>query len=247
MRIILLASFIFSFSSILAQGSKYHTENKKAEKYYEAARVLLKRAQFYEAMEPLQDALDKDPDFIEVWLAFGSANYRLNRDSLTLYYLNGALAIDPDYKKSIYAYFIIGETYFKQAKYQEATLYLEHYLSRDGAEERNRQQSRNMIVNANYAIKAMENPFEYNIRMMPAHANYFQLQYFPVLSVDQKKLYFTRREGLNVSNDEDIYYSERQISGEWSIPVSISDNINSEFNEGAASLSADGRTLVFTS
>lgn len=247
MRIALTILVYSSFLTAFAQGTKYHTTDKRAEKYYEEARQYLKRSQFREAMAPLQDALDKDPNFIEVWLAIGSANYRLGRDSLTLAALNKALEIDPDYSKSIYAYFLIGEIYFKQSNYEESKAYLAHYLSREGTDLKKRQQAEVMVDNCQYAIKAMSAPFEYNIQILPDHANSFKLQYFPVLSVDQQKIYFTRREGLSVRNDEDIFYSDRLSDGSWSVPQSVSDNINSEFNEGAASLSADGRMLVFTS
>lgn len=245
MRIAIL--FFFPFLTVFAQGTKYHTLDKRAEKYYEEARQYLKRSQFREAMEPLQDALDKDPNFIEVWLALGSANYRLGRDSLTLAAFHRALEIDPDYSKSMYAYFLIGEIYFNQSNYSDAKAYLAHYLSREDTDIKKRQRAEVMIDDCQFALEAMATPFDYNIEILPDHANTFKLQYFPVLSVDQQKIYFTRREGLSVRNDEDIYYCDKLIDGSWSVPQSVSEKINSEFNEGAASLSADGRMLVFTS
>ncbi|SMD36898.1 Tetratricopeptide repeat-containing protein [Reichenbachiella faecimaris] len=247
MRIAITSLLFFAFFPVFGQYTKYHTTDKRAEKYYEEARQFLKRAQFREAFEPLQDALDKDPNFIEVWLAIGSANYRLGRLDETLVALHKALEIDPDYSKSIYAYFLIGEIYFKQANYEEAKSYLGHYLSRDNTEIQKRKQAEVMVDNCQFALMAMETPFDYNIQVLPDHANSFALQYFPVLSVDQQKIYFTRREGLSVQHDEDIFFSDRQADGGWSVPQSISENINSVYNEGAASLSADGRMLVFTS
>ncbi|WP_422361880.1 OmpA family protein [Reichenbachiella sp.] len=247
MRIAITTLFFLTCFSVFGQYTKYHTTDKRAEKYYEEARQYLKRAQFREAFEPLQDALDKDPNFIEVWLAMGSANYRLGRFDETLVALQKALEIDPDYSKSIYAYFLIGEIYFKQANYEEAKAYLAHYLSRDNTEIKKRQQAEVMVDNCQFALVAMEAPFEYNIQILPDHANSFALQYFPVLSVDQQTIYFTRREGLSVQQDEDIFYSDKLEDGSWSMPQSVSENINSAYNEGAASLSADGRMLVFTS
>lgn len=247
MRIAITTLLFLTCFAVFGQYTKYHTTDKRAEKYYEEARQYLKRAQFREAFEPLQDALDKDPNFIEVWLAMGSANYRLGRYDETLAALHKALEIDPDYAKSKYAYFLIGEIYFKQSNYEESKAYLGHYLSLDETEIQKREQAEEMVDNCQYALAAMETPFDYNIQILPDHANSFALQYFPVLSVDQQKIYFTRREGLTVQHDEDIYYSDKQADGSWSVPQSVSENINSAYNEGAASLSADGRMLVFTS
>lgn len=247
MRFAITTLLFLMYFSVFGQYTKYHTTDKRAEKYYEEARQYLKRAQFREAFEPLQDALDKDPNFIEVWLAMGSANYRLGRFEETLAALHKALEIDPDYPKSKYAYFLIGEIYFKQSNYEESKAYLGHYLSLDETEMQKRELAEEMVDNCQYALAAMATPFDYNIEILPDHANAFALQYFPVLSVDQQKIYFTRREGISVQNDEDIFFSDKQADGSWSMPQSVSDNINSEYNEGAASLSADGRMLVFTS
>ncbi|MFT6338111.1 MAG: outer membrane protein OmpA-like peptidoglycan-associated protein, partial [Halioglobus sp.] len=73
-------------------------------------------------------------------------------------------------------------------------------------------------------------------------ANYFKQQYFPVLTVDQKSLFFTGR-----TRDENIYISRLDENGEWGMPSHISNNVNTPMNEGACTISADGRMLIFTS
>ncbi|UXP32697.1 OmpA family protein [Reichenbachiella agarivorans] len=231
-----------------SQYTSYHTKDKRALNDYEEARQLLKRAQFREAMEPLKDAVKRDPDFIEVWLALGSASARLGWDSLSFVYFKKAIQIDPDYKKSKYAYQAIGEQFYRQSVYDSAAAYLEHYLRTVPDDPEKEKLSKSLIFNCRFAMKAIEHPFDYNIQELPAHVNSFQLQYFPALSVDNQRIYFTRRVGLNNSDDEDIYYCDLDsMTGGWTIPQSISGNINSDGNEGAASVSADGRTLVFTS
>ncbi|MEQ8423198.1 MAG: OmpA family protein, partial [Cyclobacteriaceae bacterium] len=77
--------------------------------------------------------------------------------------------------------------------------------------------------------------------------NRFGLQYFPVLTADEQELIFTRRMGPGPDDDEDLVVSKKDTNGRWTIPVSISSNINSRFNEGTCTISADGRTLIFTS
>ncbi|MGL1886051.1 MAG: OmpA family protein [Reichenbachiella sp.] len=230
------------------QYTKYHSENKRALGDYEEARQYLKRAQFREAMEPLRDAVDRDPEFVEAWLSLGSACYRLSWDSLSIAYFETAIKIDPDYHKSKYAYYIIGELKLKQADYQYAHDYFEHYIRTNPADPIKVKEAKKRVMNCRFAIAALKHPYDYNIKELPAFANIFQLQYFPAYSVDQNEIYFTRRIGMNNFDDEDIYYCVKDsITGGWSKPESISENINSEYNEGAASLSADGRMIVFTS
>src|SRR5690606_38257441 len=55
---------------------------------------------------------------------------------------------------------------------------------------------------------------------------------------------------LFIYNDDgggDIYYSERDGSGQWGPPVSLPGIINSSFNEKSISISSDERTLYFAS
>jgi outer membrane protein OmpA-like peptidoglycan-associated protein len=67
-----------------------------------------------------------------------------------------------------------------------------------------------------------------------------------VLTADKKELIFTKRDGFTVQYDEDLYVSEWK-NGSWQSPESISRNINSSYNEGTCTISADGRILIFTS
>lgn len=79
---------------------------------------------------------------------------------------------------------------------------------------------------------------------LPNQVNRFALQYLPVLTIDKRTLIFTGRE--DIRSDENVYQSI--FSGtSWSIAESISDQINTPYNEGACAISADGRTLVLTS
>ena len=73
------------------------------------------------------------------------------------------------------------------------------------------------------------------------------MQYFPVLTADEMQLIFTRRAGDGPNDDEDLMISKKDEHGRWSIPTSISKNINTPLNEGTCTISADGRRLIFTS
>ena len=44
----------------------------------------------------------------------------------------------------------------------------------------------------------------------------------------------------------DIYYVEKNVTGEWGTPVDLGVEINSKFNEGPVCVSPDGKTIYFT-
>jgi outer membrane protein OmpA-like peptidoglycan-associated protein len=77
--------------------------------------------------------------------------------------------------------------------------------------------------------------------------NQFAMQYFPVLTADEEELIFTRRMGFADEFDEDLVITHKNENGRWTSPQSISKNINSMFNEGTCTISADGRKIIFTS
>jgi outer membrane protein OmpA-like peptidoglycan-associated protein/Tol biopolymer transport system component len=76
-------------------------------------------------------------------------------------------------------------------------------------------------------------------------------EYSPIISADGSMLIFTsdrKEEGSNPREQrhEDVYVSFKHGS-EWSTPKKISANINTKFNDAAASLSPDGKTLFLYS
>lgn len=77
--------------------------------------------------------------------------------------------------------------------------------------------------------------------------NGFQLQYFPVLTADGEQILFTKRDGIKNTDKEDIYTSYLDSAGVWSKPVSISQTVNSIYNEGTCTVTADGNVLIYTS
>jgi len=71
----------------------------------------------------------------------------------------------------------------------------------------------------------------------------------PILSADGNILIFTsnRPEDPNAPEGfEDVFVTD-QYTGQWSTPKRISKNINTKFNDAAASLSPDGKTLFLYS
>jgi outer membrane protein OmpA-like peptidoglycan-associated protein len=81
---------------------------------------------------------------------------------------------------------------------------------------------------------------------LPEPLNTFQLQYFPVLTADSKKILFTKRDGLKNFEHEDIFVSYFE-DDQWTVPQPISQTINTSYNEGTCTISADGNILIFTS
>jgi outer membrane protein OmpA-like peptidoglycan-associated protein/tetratricopeptide (TPR) repeat protein len=100
-----------------------------------------------------------------------------------------------------------------------------------------------LLIRARTAARLAATPVPFSPQPIPGAINSPEhLEYFPSLSIDGERMIFTRR--VN-GQQEDFYLSQRTADGSWSAPTSL-EGVNTDFNEGAQTISADGRFLVFT-
>lgn len=246
LRVFLFAfGFLVAITNLLAQPG-LSTDNKKAIKLYDEATNFLRRAQFPEAIEPLEKAIDKDVNFLEAYLRLADIYSKLAKPEISRSYYIKATAISPNSQKVRNAYYIIGASYLREGTYEEAEKYLQSYLEYPNLEFEEKIEASRLLSKVTFARGAMNNPVDFNPEPMSENLNQFQLQYFPAITVDGNTLIFTRRVGIMPYHDEDIYVTEKEADGEWGRPFSISPMINTDNNEGACTISADGRTIIYT-
>ena len=237
--------FLFLLLSFSAFSQTYSTTNKKAIKLYQEAELLLKQRNFDPAILDLQEAIDKDPNFVEALVKLANV-YKLfgNPDNAKRLFIRAAEA-KPDSKELAGVYFYIGEYYFTDGDYETAKKYFEKtiaYTSDKIALEK----SNNYVAKCDFAVEAKKHPVPFNPVLMPAEINKYFVQDYPVLTADQQTLIYSIIRTDRKGDDEEIVVSYK-VNGQWTAPVPISPNINTQYNEGACTLSSDGRTLIFTS
>lgn len=104
----------------------------------------------------------------------------------------------------------------------------------------------NLKAKLDFIAEELAKPKDITKERLPAPLNGFALQYFPVLTADSKKILFTKRDGLNPYEHEDIYVAYYEEGG-WTEPVPIDSFLNTRYNEGTCTISADGNILIYTS
>jgi len=247
MRLILLTFLLVGFSIIngsLAEA-QLSTKSKKAAELYTEADNFRVRGQYAQAIELLKQAIDKDKKFFEAYFRLGVIYKAKGEIDLAETLLLKVIELNPGNNGP--SFFELGELYLKKNNYEASIDYINKYLAYNPRNRQRVAEAEKIAANARFAIENAEEMAEFDPRPLSDTVNAFPMQYFPVLSVDQNALIFTRRLGTSSQYDEDLVISTKDESGVWQLPVSISDNINSEFNEGTCTLSADGRTLIFTS
>ncbi len=227
--------------------SRLATDDKKALKYYAEASAFFRRAQFREATEVLEKAIDRDDQFVEAYLMSADAFDKMREANKALITRQRLIKAVPNHPKVINTYYLIGQALFEQGDYPEARDFTETFLKIAVDKPDEFQQAQQTLLSIEFAIKALESPVDFSPTPLPPQVNQFALQYFPAVTVDENTLIYTARRGLEPYYDEDIYVVEKDDAGQWGLPSSITNLINTDNNEGACTISADGRTIIFTS
>lgn len=231
----------------LQVSAQLSTKKKKAIELYTEADNFRVRGQYNQAIALLQEAIEKDRNFAEAYFRLGitfKAMRDFNRSNSSL---EAGLTVTQDQKVQKGFFFELGDNYLREGEYQKALEFLNRFLD---IETLNKVRIAHAMLwkrSAEYGLRNKKNQSEYKPQMLSDTVNHFGLQYFPVLTADEQELIFTRRMGPGPEDDEDLVVSRKDDNGNWTIPVSISKNINSKYNEGTCTISADGRTLIFTS
>jgi outer membrane protein OmpA-like peptidoglycan-associated protein len=193
-----------------------------------------------------------------------------NQNPQILYYLASSYAYSLDYENAIasyeklfltdpgyevIAYYECGYAYSQKKEFDKASEKYQQFLNKNPgtasfqsfihkakyklsyAQQRAQLQS---VVTMKLPVKLAE----------PINTKYSD--YLPMLDPTGRKLYFTsrRKGGISVELaddedfDEDLYAIEKN-NGIWGSPVLMPEPVNSENNDGAASFSADGQTMIY--
>lgn len=242
--VLIIVVFFVGLHKVEAQ---YSTKKKKAIELYTQADNYRVRGQFTAAIALLQEAIEKDRNFVEAYFRLGvtfKAMRDFKRSNLSL---EKGLSLTLDQKKQKGFFLELGDNYLRQGEYEKSLSYLNHYLDSETTNKQRIAMAELWKRNAEYGLRNKRIQSQFQPRQLGDTVNRFGLQYFPVLTADEQEMIFTRRMGPGPDDDEDLVVSKKDANGNWTIPVSISKNINSRFNEGTCTISADGRTLIFTS
>ncbi|MDR1814523.1 MAG: OmpA family protein [Tannerella sp.] len=216
-------------------------EKQRSGEYFEAANLYRK---LYSKTKP-------DKRDLRAYIAYrmGLCNQKINNiPRATSAYQN---ALRYNYPDSL-LFLRLAQTYHQGGRYADAVKYYEQYL----------EQNPTSVIAVNglkgcvLADSMKKNPTLYQVRRM----DIFNSQYgdfSPMLSGENyDKLYFASSRAKKVSRDSvssitgqmtnNLFLAEKDERGEWKKPIQIEDAINTDFDEGTPSLSADGNTMYYT-
>ena len=230
--------------TLLAQGK---LSPKLHAKMNQASQLMVMR-QFDQAEKITSKVLKKAPSHTEAyWLMADIFEYRRD-DANRLLWLEKACRTD--YPHYWHSRFKLAWAQMEAGKYAPA---LEGFKSLVPQLKKRRSFApyvRKGITNCEFAVAAMKNPVDYS----PVHLGDLNTpfdDYWPSLRGDEQEMVFTVNVGripgytTSVHTHEDFFISKKTANG-WSPSVNMGPPLNTEGNEGAQSLSADGTIMFFS-
>ena len=243
--VIILSLIVLAGSSTSLMAQALCTTNKKAITQYTEADNYRVRGQYREAIELLESAIERDPNFCEAYYRL-SLVYRSRRNFVKAEeLLQKGLSITQTLSKQKVFWYELGDLKLYAGDHAEAAGYLKKYLDAEKVNKVKIGEARRLLDNCEYAM-AHQAEARFVATPLSDTVNCFVMQYFPVLTADERQLFFTRRNGKTDRDTEDLVVSVRDANGRFGPPVSIP-VINTPENEGTCTVSADGRQIIFTS
>ncbi|WP_430809278.1 MULTISPECIES: OmpA family protein [unclassified Carboxylicivirga] len=236
------------------RAQHYSVKSRKAIASFEAAQNSYANNQPQEALKYLDAALRKEKSFIEAYLLKADIHFSQRQYNREVHALEKALAIDSTF--FVPALFNMGVAKYNTGAYDEVRPWMLTFKKYN----RNKRSKLNpdfWIEKAEFARDAIVNPIFIEPVNLGQHINSELDEYWPSLSANGETMIFTVLvpkdplvndvTGLvkNAINFREDFYVSQQHDGVWQMRQPVV-SLNTNSNEGAQTLSADGNWMFFT-
>ncbi len=239
--------FIFLYSmfgiGLFAQEDYTTVRNAsdKTKKEYKEAYSFLMANEIKKAEKILLKLIKRDPTFINSYRLIGDLYGQEQEIEKSVHYFEKSIQIAPNHNPTIY--FSLAKIYMSMEKYNAAKRRADSFLQFKNINERLRNIAKKIVMDASFRPYAKANPVPFEPSNLGSGINSDKLEYFPSVTA-LNDLVYTVQYMDRGRKQEDLYFSLNDGST-WSKGMPIA-NVNTPENEGAQSISADGKLLVYT-
>jgi outer membrane protein OmpA-like peptidoglycan-associated protein len=249
---------LFAIMSFSHAQERYSISKKRTIKIYEEARVEYSRGNIDETHELLEKAIDREPEFIEAMLLLGDVYHSQEKWSKEREILKQALQVDSTFY--LPTYYNLGIASYYDKAYDESLIYLKKYRNIIDDESAGKR-AEAMIERVSFVRDARANAHDIVLKSAGSAINSEFDEYWPSLTADEQTIVITvltprdmnlfRERDGNLPKSpmffqEDFYISHSDSSGKWEERRILPGHLNTDSNEGAQTLSADGNWMFFT-
>ena len=240
---VLLLLVLFNVIASHAQWYNPEKVNKKASLIYEQAYQNAQDGKYAEAIININKAITIDTNYVEAYLSRAGIFADQKKYDSSVIDFTKALNLDAVFSKNYllpYSISLAGTGKFKDALAAVTQFLTDATLNAVSKKAGNYRKSTYEFA-LDFEQKHPSKNYLFARKNLGDSVNSVSLEYYPSLTIDGKKLIFTRR----INNDEDFYECDN-INGIWSKAKPLSGKVNTNLNEGAQNISQDGQWIIFT-
>lgn len=241
---------LFHFAAVDAFSQSLSSTNNKAIKFFNEGRANYEYKKNEEAYTLLYKAVNEDTNFFEAQVLLADVCNDLNKSAEASDHYKKALSLQPDRFPPLY--YNLAGVEMEMDHYAEAQVQILKFLGYSKINPELRSKAERRLANAKFAEYAVLHPVPFFPVNLGENINTPSNDYHPSLTVDEDLLIFTRMRPADELTDnggspveEDFFYTKR-IDGKWLPAIPLGPPINTHRNEGAHSISPDGRYFFFT-
>jgi Outer membrane protein and related peptidoglycan-associated (lipo)proteins len=226
-----------------------HSTSGKAVKVYLDGKESYENLDYKTAELQLKQALKYDDKFFEAYMMLGELYTNTNRFFFAASNYESAVKIDSIAYRPVY--FRLATAELMTGGYVNALIHYKTYLRNKGNSEKNRLTALKNIRNCEFAIEAMKKPVPFDLINTGNGINTTDDEYWPSITADGQTLMFTRQiyledKQLPMTLTQEDFYISTKSSGIWQKALNAGEPLNTRANEGAQTLSSNGKYMYFT-
>ena len=233
-------------------GQNFHTRSNRALKYYDLGKRDYDLLYYDRAETNLLHAVKEDDKFYEAHLILGQLYSDTGNWEKAVTHYRAAVATDSLF--FVPALYSLGRAELRTGRYYDALLHLDAFLKQPGISSRLRGEAEKMLASCRFALSFPESLFQTEPVNVGDSVNTVLDEYWPSVTGDGQQLIFTREvrratgygKDYNRDRQEDFYISRLTADGYWGTARNAGAPLNTAGNEGAQSISSDGRYMYFT-
>ena len=234
---------VIGFSLLVVLGFAQHP--KKAVKAYEEAYKAFSVRDYGKALQQLQKALDKDPDYAEAWLLQGEIGMETRDFDLAMEGYERSFRVDSMLFPP--AALTLAGLYDTKMRYDDEIKVLKCFQKTAPGNKVNDEKAAGMLTNAHFRMEAVARPVDFQPVNLGEGINTVNDEYVNALELTGTELIFTRRYAVEgASFQQEGIFSSHAVDGQWyaSTPIEVDPELDDHM--GAAFLSQKGDELFFT-
>ncbi len=249
----ILTSYILLLTSYVTNAQWYDPlkVNTKATDIYLQAIANAQNAKYSVAIKMINDALKIDPKFVDAYLSVAGIYADIKNYDESVNHFEKAFSLDSIYTKTYllpYSISLAGT-----GKFDKALNAVNTFLAIPKLNDRS-------IKAGGFRKKCYEFAIDYDKKSrsigtknyvfkpqnLGENINSKDLEYYPSLTIDGKKIVFTRRVNSSGGKGKEEFFESDLANGKWTQAKKLEGNISTgENNGGAENISQDGQWIVF--